>query len=194
MLPFSALAGTGVSVIKRLLATSKATRTFRMGPLQWCSEKSCARIVNVFLNDNIAVNRPQMRAECGPAPYVATRSVDAGAATDLPFQFPCARGQSQVNPLIPQKQRHIEHRSKPRLGHASPSADVGSGAGLAPLSRVKLARAPARYRIEMASPLRSALIWSPTWRPVSDSVVPLSLVSTITCAPRPTAPPTPPAP
>ena len=50
------------------------------------------------------------------------------------------------------------------------------------------------YRIVIASPLRSALICSPRWTPVSRSVVPFPLTSASACAPRPTAPPTPPAP
>ena len=50
------------------------------------------------------------------------------------------------------------------------------------------------YCIESARPVRSALICSPRWRPVSASTAPLWLASTIACAPRPIVAPAPPAP
>ena len=55
-------------------------------------------------------------------------------------------------------------------------------------------RARENYRIDIASPLRSALICNPTWRPESVKVEPFSLTSAMTCAPTPTAAPAPPAP
>lgn len=49
----------------------------------------------------------------------------------------------------------------------------------------------ARQRIVIANPLMSALICKPACRPESVSTAPFSFVSTIACAPRPTAPPPP---
>jgi len=54
--------------------------------------------------------------------------------------------------------------------------------------------APGRaYFTVIAKPLRSALTIAPTELPVSVSTAPFGLVSTIACAPRPTAAPTLPA-
>ena len=53
-------------------------------------------------------------------------------------------------------------------------------------------RSPA-YLTVITRPLRSALTMAPTERPVSVSTAPFWLVSTMACAPRPTAAPTLPA-
>ena len=57
-----------------------------------------------------------------------------------------------------------------------------------PLLRTK------RYRIVIASPLRSAFAINPVWLPDNSSTAPFWLVSTMARAPRPTARPAPAAP
>ena len=61
------------------------------------------------------------------------------------------------------------------------------------LPRFGRERAAFPHLTVIASPLRSALTMAPTEEPVSDSIAPFWLVSTIACAPRPTAAPTLPA-
>ena len=60
-------------------------------------------------------------------------------------------------------------------------------------SRVIKPRSVSAYLTVITNPLRSALTIAPTELPVSVSTAPLGLVSTMACAPRPTAAPTLPA-
>src|SRR5579862_5094892 len=75
----------------------------------------------------------------------------------------------------------------------SPAIAVADGAAIPDFAGARSGlHAPAHFTV-MTRPLRSALTMAPTELPVSSSTAPCWLVSTMACAPRPSAAPTFPA-